>query len=550
MTITITEQEVNTSFGTGKNNPVSVVYVASLDCVFALCSDCILKFTDPHNNLATFTSASLTYGTTPAANNELIWVASKSKLYAAGGYLDGSSNAHAILFEITPSDLSSSVVCDRQLGDVYPTVASDGTYFYLATADVIARFNHGDFAYVSQISLSAYSITGISRLKHESGKLYLCTSQTPSKVATIDTATFAYEASAEATGTVIWSDNFNGGTGYLEDRANWTLGNGHIWEYGHGSNVLVNDHLMACTNDEIQYTRVEAAGEGPYALADADPLNADCAAVLYVKKAANIEWWAFGPVLRGSMDDQKRMRGYTFHEDGDDGLLHMMRVDYNTEQMMSGSENDISDVDWTTYRTLIMVIHTYPSTAIKITAYIDGVYRGTFIDVTGISEKGNAGIVAQAVTQGDKMSYDNFSILRGVVLGSKEFAFAGNYLYLANYSTNGDDVAYIKKSDLTDNNILSTGVYYQTLSAYSPDGSFVYAGTNTNPGKLIIVDSGNGNSVSSYTFSAGASISSIHQGSDSSELFVVHKASPGAISRLGVTNESDLQVQLQDDLNA
>lgn len=219
-----------------------------------------------------------------------------------------------------------------------------------------------------------------------------------------------------------WSDNFDGGTGYLENRPGWSLGTNHSYDAPGGS---VQDGLLALANNEVQYQRV-GTPESPYCLANVIPISADYAISIDIKLSDNTSSISYlSPVLRGSMDGLNRLVGYVLSIDRSDQKIKVKRINSGvTTPLSSLGNNDISDLDWTTYHTVKVAVQTSGSNVLFY-IWIDGQFRVRYGDLSGtpITSAGNPGIVHFAANVGDSVSYDNFILTSPIVVFISDTVF-------------------------------------------------------------------------------------------------------------------------------
>ena len=193
-----------------------------------------------------------------------------------------------------------------------------------------------------------------------------------------------------------WCDNFNGGTGYLEDRAGW----------GDSRRIVQGDSITsrtACTNDELQ--RTTDNGMKLYTLADVTPADANYSVECKAKVTTD-DLYVFGPIVRSKLGTDNTMTGYYVQIAGTVAKFYRIIDGINITQI--GGNMAITDFDWASYHTVRLAISGVGAT-VTLTLFIDDGNEGTGDDegATRIVDTNSGGLFTYWATDVNSY-YDDY----------------------------------------------------------------------------------------------------------------------------------------------
>jgi len=195
-----------------------------------------------------------------------------------------------------------------------------------------------------------------------------------------------------------WCDNFNGGSGALEDRTGWGK------EYALDGTDSANYHTLS--NNEVQ--RLGFSGY-VYNLADFTPTDEDYSVQIDTKTVSDDIAYIMGPIVRGSLGSGNAMTGYSIRiEPATNNLLIRRYVDGSSYAPVDVT---MTNLDWSTYHTVKLTVSGTGAT-VTLTAYVDGNQEATGGDTgaTRIVTTGNGGVFSSWSANENHKYLDNFII--------------------------------------------------------------------------------------------------------------------------------------------
>ena len=195
-----------------------------------------------------------------------------------------------------------------------------------------------------------------------------------------------------------FSDNFDGGSGNLEARANWVSTLGVVDNANQATYFLAGSNIA---------TRTNGSGEAYYILADYDPVDADYTVEVDVT-ATDSYAGVYTACVRCSTTGTG-LTGYYILVNATDNTMKTYRVDDGTANLENSA--GISNFDWAGPRTVRIDISTVVGDVL-LEVYVDGgglEYSYTDTDAERIVTTGRAGILSYW-GDGQTRVYDNFEI--------------------------------------------------------------------------------------------------------------------------------------------